>query len=243
MAQDNATWGYDRIQGALKNVGYHISDATVGNVLRQHGIEPVPRRGSCTSWKSFLRAHWEVIGAIDFTTTEVWRRYGLKTYYILVAMQLSSRRIQICGITPAPSATWVQQMGRNLIDYLDGFLRNTRYLLIDRDTKFNALRGVLENTQTEVLLLPPRSPNLNAYVERFMRSLKSECLDQLIFFGEGSLRRALMEFAAHCHTERNYQGLGNCLIAPGPEIDRESGTIQRRGRLGGILSYYYREAA
>jgi len=244
MAKDNASWGYDRIQGALKNIGYHISDTTVGNVLRGYGIEPVPQRGRYTNWTTFLRAHWEGIGAIDFTTTEVWTRYGLQTYYVLVAMQLSTRRVQICGVTPTPNATWVQQMGRNLTDYVDGFLRNTRYLLLGRDTKFYALRGVLENTETEVLLLPPRSPNLNAYVERFMRSMKSEYLDKMIFFGETSLRRALMEFEEHYHAERNHQGLGNKIIQPGPEVGRRTdGEIHRRERLGGMLSYYYREAA
>ena len=134
-------------------------------------------------------------------------------------------------------------MGRNLTDCYDGFLLETRFLLLDRDKKFLAFRGVIESTDTKVVLLPPRSPNLNAHIERFMRSMKSECLGKLIFFGEKSLRRALTEFAAHYHTERNHQGIGNNIITPGEEVGRTRGEIQCRDRLGGMLRYYHREAA
>jgi hypothetical protein len=214
-------------QGALKNVGFHIADNTARNVLREHGIEPVPRRGRHTNWKTFLRGHWHVRGSIDFTTTEVWTPFGMRTYYILIAMQMSTRRIQICRITPTPNAMWVQQVGRNLVDYIDGFLRDTFYLLLDRDTTFYALRGLFENSETEVLLLPPRSSNLNGHVERFMRSMKYECLNNMIFFGEASVRRALKEFAEHYHGERNHQGLGNDIITPGPEVGGTHRTIHR----------------
>jgi putative transposase len=134
-------------------------------------------------------------------------------------------------------------MGRNLIDCCDGFLLNTKYLLLDRDTKFCPLRGVLEDTDTKVVLLPPRSPNLNAFIERYMRTMKSECLNKLILFGENSLRRALKEFEEHYHTERNHQGIGNKIIEPGDEVDRTCGEIQCNERLGGMLKYYYRDAA
>ncbi len=243
MAKENPTWGYDHIQGALKNLGLKISDTTVGNILRVHGIEPAPRRGARTSWKTFLKAHWEVMGAADFTTIEVWTSRGLVTFYILVVMRLSTRRVEIAGMTPNPNAAWVQQAGRNLTDCYDGFLLETRYLLLDRDTKFLAFRGVLESTDTKVVLLPPRSPNLNAHIERFMRSMKSECLGKFIFFGEKSLSRALTEFAEHYHSERNHQGIGNNIITPGEEVGRTRGEIQCRDRLGGMLRYYRRDAA
>jgi len=204
MARDNPTWGYDHIQGALKNLGMKISDTTVGNILREHGIEPAPERVRKTTWKTFLEAHWEVMGAADFTTIEVWTTRGLVTFYILVVMHLSTRRVEIVGVTPNPNAAWMQQAGRNLTDCYDGFLNNTRYLLLDRDTKFLPFRGVLESTDTKVVLLPPRSPNLNAHVERYMRSMKSECLSKFIFFGQKSLRKALTEFSAHYHGERNH---------------------------------------
>ena len=243
MAEENPTWGYDRIQGALKNLGLVISDQTVGNILKSRGVDPAPKRRARSSWKTFLNAHWDVFGAVDFTTVEVWTRGGLVTFYILIAMDLSTRRIEIAGITPNPDAAWVQQAGRNLTDCVDGFFRDTKYVLIDRDTKFCPFRGVLDGSDTKPLLLPPKSPNLNAQIERYMRSVKEECLNRMIFFGEKSLRTAVKEFASHYHGERNHQGLGNCLIEPGAETGRLEGDIQCRDRLGGILRYYYRDAA
>ena len=158
-------------------------------------------------------------------------------------MRLSTRRVEIAGVTPNPNAAWVQQAGRNLTDCYDGFLNDTRYLLLDRDTKFQPFRGELESTDTKVVLLPPGSPNLNAHIERYMRSMKSECLSKLIFFGEASLRKALTEFSSHYHEERNHQGIGNNIITPGEEVGSRSGDIQCRDRLGGMLRYYYRDAA
>jgi putative transposase len=163
MAEENPTWGYDRIQGALKNLGVVLSDTTVGNILREHGIEPAPERKKKTTWKTFLKAHWDVLSAADFTSVEVWTGKGLVTFYVLVVMKLSTRRVEIAGVTTNPDGAWVQQVGRNLTDYDDGFLKDTKYLLLDRDTKFCPLRGVLESTDTKVVLLPPRSPNLKDY--------------------------------------------------------------------------------
>ena len=243
MAQENPAWGYDRIQGALKNLGLKLSDTCIGNILREHGIEPAPVRRRKTTWKTFLKAHWDVLAAVDFTTVEVWTRGGLATYYILIAMRLSTRRIEIAGVTPHPNAAWVQQAARNLTDCYDGFLRDARYVLIDRDGKFIPFRGALEGSDTKPLVLPPKSPNLNAHIERYMRSMKSECLERMIFFGEQSLRRAIAEFDAHYHAERNHQGLANNLIEPGKEAGRTQGNIACRNRLGGMLRYYYRKAA
>jgi len=243
MARENPTWGYDRIQGALKNLGLRIADTAVGSILKEHGIEPAPDRQRQTTWKTFLKAHWDVLSAVDFATIEVWTRSGLVTFYILVVMRLSTRRIEIAGITPHPDSAWVQQVARNLTDCYDGFLRDAQYLLVDRDNKFLALRGVLEGTETKAVLLPAKRPNLNAKIECYMRSMKSECLDRMVFFGERSLRRALAEFAAHYHQERNHQGLENNLIEPSAEVGRVEGKVTRRNRLGGLLRYYYREAA
>ncbi len=243
LARENPTWGYDRIQGALANLGHKISDTTVGNILKQNGIEPVPQRKRSTTWRTFLQAHWDSIAAVDFTTIEIWTRNGLITFYILVAMRLKTRRVEIAGITEHPNGEWTKQIARNLTG-CGGFLAGASYLIVDRDTKFEPLRAYLnELTDTEIVLLPPRSPNLNAHLERFMRSMKSESLDRMIFFGRSSLERALKEFVAHYQRERNHQGLGNRIIDPRDEVGQGVGDVRCRERLGGMLRYYYREAA
>jgi putative transposase len=138
----------------------------------------------------------------------------------------------------------MKQIGRNLTAADEGFLQGKRYILMDQDAKFSAdFRDILKDAGTEPVLLPPRSPNLNAHLERFHRSLKEECLDRIIFFGESSLRKAVVEFLAHYHAERNHQGLNNRLIAPGEEVGRKHGEVECRERLGGLLNYYYRRAA
>ena len=244
FAKENPTWGYDRIQGALANVGYHISDTTVGNILKAHGIEPAPDRKRQTTWKTFLKAHWDVLAAIDFTTVEVWTKGGLVTFYLLFVMELKTRRVHFAGCTPHPNEAWMQQIARNLTDPFDGFLLGKRYVLMDRDGKFcPTFRNLLKDEDAKPLLLPPRSPDLNAYIERFMRSLKSESLSRMIFFGEKSLRRAVDAYLRHYHAERNHQGVGNKLIESGEEVGSVAGKIACRQRLGGLLRYYYRDAA
>ena len=244
FAKENPTWGYDRIQGALANVGYHISDTTVGNILKAHGIEPAPDRKRQTTWKTFLKAHWDVLAAIDFTTVEVWTKGGLVTFYLLFVMELKTRRVHFAGCTPHPNEAWMQQIARNLTNPFDGFLLGKRYVLMDRDGKFcPTFRNLLKDEDAKPLLLPPRSPDLNAYIERFMRSLKSESLSRMIFFGEKSLRRAVDAYLRHYHAERNHQGVGNKLIESGEEVGSVAGKIACRQRLGGLLRYYYRDAA
>lgn len=244
FARENPTWGYDRIQGALANIGHEISDQTVGNILKDNGIEPAPDRKRATSWGTFLKAHWDSLAAIDFTTTEVWTQHGLVTFFVLVVMQLKTRRVEIAGVTASPDGAWVRQVARNLTDSQDGFLRNCTHLLVDRDTKFLPLRDFLEScTDIEPVVLPSRSPNCNAHLERFLLSLKTEALDRMIFFGEASLRKALSEFEAHYHTERNHQGLDNDLIDPGGDIGKTAGNVECRERLGGLLRYYHRRVA
>ena len=138
----------------------------------------------------------------------------------------------------------MKQTARELTNCEDGFLKDKKYLIMDRDTKFcESHRSVLQQSGVEPVILPPRSPNLNSHLERFFGSLKSECLDRLILFGERSLRNACREYVSHYHGERNHQGLGNRLIEPSGGTGTEPGPIECRERLGGMLRYYYREAA
>ena len=228
----------------MSNIGYHISDTTVANVLKAHGIEPVPDRQRKTTWSTFLKAHWDLLAAIDFTTIEVWTRGGLVTFYLLFVMELKTRRVHFAGCTVGPHERWMTQIARNLTDPFDGFLLGKRYVLMDRDGKFcPAFRDLLNGEGAQPLQLPPRSPDLNAYIERFMRSLKDECLSRMIFFGEKSLRRAVTAFLKHYHAERNHQGLENRQIESAVEVGIPQGDIVCRERLGGMLKYYYRDAA
>ncbi len=244
FASENPTWGYDRIQGALANVGYHISDQTVGNVLKEHGIEPAPDRKRQTTWKTFLKAHWDVLAAIDFTAVEVWTKSGLVTFYLLFVMEIATRRVHLAACSPSLGDDFMKQIARNLTDPFDGFLKDTKYVLMDRDSNFScAFRTVLEEAEVEPVRLPARSPNLNSHLERFHLSIKSECLSRMIFFGENSLRRAVSSYLVHYHEQRNHQSLDNSIIMPSDEVGRAEGEIECRGSLGGMLNYYYRKAA
>jgi putative transposase len=221
-----------------------ISDTAVANILRAHGIDPAPDRKRQSSWKEFLNTHWDVLASVDFTTIGVWTKKGLVTYYLLFFMDLATRRVHFAGLSTNPDEGRMLQVARNVTDAEQGFMGGKRYLLMDRDSKFSeAFRITLEAGGVEPVRLPPRSPNLTPHIERFMRSLKEECLERLIFFGERSLQAAIANFVAHYHAERNHQGIGNQLVMPGDEAGRSSGEITCRERLGGLLRYYYREAA
>jgi putative transposase len=244
MAEDNRDWGYRRILGALSNLGYQIARGTVANILKKHGIEPAPERERKTTWKEFLQRHWTLIVAADFFTVEVWTHRGLQRYVVLFFIELSTRKVEIGGIARDPNGLWMSQIGRNLTDAVDGILNGKRYLIHDRDPLFTAeFLAMLADAGVKSVKLPPRSPNLNAYAERFVRSIKESCLDRMILFGEASLRRAAHEFVAHYLTERNHQGLGNRLIMPDLQDLENSGAVQCRERLGGLLNYYHRAAA
>ena len=245
MAEENPTWGYRRIQGALANLGHQIDKITVRNILRRHSIDPAPQhRKAGMSWAQFLRLHWEVLAATDFFTVEVATWHGLVTYYVLVVMDLATRRVQVAGITPHPTAAFMEQCARQLTDPFDGFLMDKRYLIHDRDTKFTpAFAGLLKDSGLVPIVLPPRSPNLNAHCERFVRSIKEEALDRMVMLGEPALSYVVHQYVAHYHTERNHQGLDNQLIVRERGVGGHTGHVVRRARLGGLLSYYHREAA
>jgi len=245
MAEENPGWGYTRILGALRNVGFKIGRGTIANVLGENGRDPAPLRGKRTQWSTFLKAHWKLLVASDFFCVEAWHLSGLTTYYVLFFIQLSTRTVKIAGVTINPDAAWMTQIGRNMTDEEKGMLAGKRKLIIDRDTKYcQDFRLLLEGSGTSIIRLPPRSPNLNAYAERFVGSIKAECLNRLIFLGEASLRRALQEYSAHYHHERNHQGMHNQLLN-GAANDEfyQRGCITTRARLGSVLNYYYRAAA
>ena len=221
-----------------------ICDQTVGYVLKEHGIEPTGDRKRQTTWKTFIKSHWDVLAAIDFTTIEVWTKRGLVTYYLLFVMEVATRRVHMAACTPTLGDDFMKQIARNLTDPFDGFLKDKKYVLIDRDSNFSvAFRKVLKDSGAEPVRLPPRSPDLNSHLERFHLSIKSECLSRMIFFGETMLRNAVRQYLDHHHQERNHQGLGNVIPFPGEHVGKHNGEIRRRERLGGLLNYYYRDVA
>ena len=245
MARENRSWGYDRIVGALANLGHTVSDQTVGNILKRHGMPPAPERKTTTTWKEFIRTHMDVLVATDFFTAEVWTLGGLVTYNVLFFIHLESREIHVAGVTPHPNEAWMVQVARNVAMEAWGFLSPGQYLIHDRDGKYcPAFQHIIDAAGVTRVPLPPRSPNLNAYAERWVRSIKEECLSRVILFGEASLRHTLTQYVEHFHHERNHQGKGNVLLFPAvsPDTARQ-GPMQCRERLGGLLKYYTREAA
>jgi transposase InsO family protein len=245
MARENRSWGYDRIAGALANLGHTLSDQTVGNILKRHGVPPAPERKTTTTWKAFIRAHLDVLVATDFFTAEVWTLGGLVTDYVLFFIHLESREIHVAGVTPHPNEAWMVQVARNVTMEEWGFLSPGQYLMHDRDGKYcPAFQHIIDAAGVTRVPLPPRSPNLNAYAERWVRSVKEECLSRLILFGEASLQHALHEYVAHYHHERNHQGKRNVLLFPSAsQKHQRAGPMQCRERLGGLLKYYTCEAA
>jgi transposase InsO family protein len=198
MATENSGWGYTRIQGALSNVGHRVGRGTIRRILKEHGIEPAPMRGKEVPWSVFLKAHWRLLAASDFFTVEVWGWQELVTHYVVFVIELATRRVCIAGITTHPDTHWMLQMARQLTDAVDGILLGKRYIILDRDTKYcEAFRAFLTREGIEVIRLPPRSPNLNAYAERRVGSARTECLSKLIPIGQGMLRRALRSFEEH----------------------------------------------
>ncbi len=245
LARENRTWGYDRIADALANLGHAVSDTTVKNILKRQGIEPAPVRKRHTTWREFIRTHMEVLAACDFFTVESWSPWGLVTYYVLFFIKPATREVSVGGITSNPGGDWMKQIARNLTMAGSGFLNGIRYLIHDRDSKFTgAFGGILKSAGIGEVLLPAHSPNLNAFAERFVLSIKSECLDRMIPFGEGFVWKAVTDYLEHYHRERNHQGKGHRILVPYPEdrIGRRTGAIQCRKRLGGLLRFYLRKA-
>ena len=244
MAAENPRWGYTRIRGALANLGHELGRNTVKRILQDHGIEPAPERSRRTPWKTFLQVHWEGLAATDLFTLEVLTLGGLKRYFVLFVLELKTRRVKIAGIHRQPHGAWMEQMARDLTDAVDGLLRRKRYLIHDRDPLYTLAFGkVLESSGIQAIKLPPRSPNLNAYAERFVRSIKEECLDRVVLLSEGHLLLVVREYVEHYHCERNHQGLDNQLLERLPAPASPDAKVHRRERIGGLLSYYHREAA
>src|SRR3954449_11493630 len=228
LAEENRDWGYRRIQGVLSHLGHQIARSTIADILERHGLEPAPERSRKTTGKQFLARHGELMVAADFFPVEVWTRRGWQRFVVLFFLDLSTRQVEIAGMAATAHGLWMSQIGRRVTDAVDGILNGKRYLIHDRDPLFTAeFLSLLAGVGVESVKLPPRSPNLNAFAERFVRSIKESCLDRLILFGEESLRTAVSQFVTYYHRERPHQGLGNRLLRPAPGHVGNTGVVQQ----------------
>jgi len=241
LADENPRWGYSRIHGELRKRGYTLSRSAVRDVLQRHRVPPAPERGRRGhSWRRFLAQHRDQLLACDFFTVET---LFLKTVYVLFFIELGTRRVYVAGCTTNPTAAWVTQQARHLTWQIQDGTLPVRYLIHDRDSKFApAFDAVFTSEWVEIVRTPYRAPNANAVAERWVRSVRQECLDHLLVLSEGHLRRVLTTYADHYNHARPHQGLDQRTpvapaVLPGP------GAVQRRDHLGGLLHDYHREAA
>ena len=239
IARENPRMGYDKIQGELLKLGFKVHPSTVKNVLRRHGLLPAPQRGR-SSWRTFLKHYRQQMLACDFFTVETLR---LETLYVLFFIELGSRRVHLAGCTTNPDRAWVTQQARQLVWHLgDEAQTSMRFLIHDRDSKFaGSFDQVFVSEGFEIVRTPFRAPKANAVAERWVRSVRQECLDQLLILNQRHLARVLKEYAHYYNTARPHQGLAQ--QTPIPLSRSRRGTIHCRDVLGGILHDYYRDAA
>jgi putative transposase len=246
MARETG-WGYSRILGELKKLGIRaIAKSTVKNILKEHGLDPGPKRGEGT-WTDFLKRHAATLYACDFFSKKVVTLRGVVEVFVLFFIHVSSRRVHIAGMSTKPTQVWTAERAREALDFLRGTPDERPILLRDHDTKFgDHFDAVLRQNGVRVQKVGPRAPNLNAIAERWVQTVQHECLDHFIVFGEAHLRYLLAEMIAHYHLERPHQGLGNRTLSgadPPEEVAPPSGEIECQERLGGLLKHYRRRAA
>ena len=240
VAKANRGWGYPRIQGQLKYLGYKVCPKTIANILKKEGLEPQPDRQRKTTWAEFIKSHWQSLTAIDFFTAEIYTLKGLTRYMVLVAIDYSTRKVEIVGIVEQAYGDWMRQMAKNMTDPFCGFLKDKKYLIHDRDPLYtHAFIDILKSAGIEHIKSMPMAPNFSPFVERFIRSIKYECLNRMLIFGEKHLRYCITQYVSHYHEERAHQGLDNQIIEPPWQ---GGGEIVCRERLGGLLKFYRRAA-
>jgi transposase InsO family protein len=239
LARQNPRWGHRRICGELVKLGIQVSPTSIRRLLAQAKLEPAPRR-SGPSWREFLRAQAASIVACDFFTVET---VFLRRFYVLFFIAHASRRVWLAGCTANPTGVWVTQQARNLgLDFSD---QGVRFLIRDRDSKYSGpFDDVFRSEGIRIVRTPLRAPKANAIAERFVRTVRAECLDWLLILNRRHLERVVRVYVDHYNRERPHRGLEQ--RAPEPDERREgspTGEIRRRDRLGGLIHEYYRAAA
>jgi len=243
LARENPTWGYQRIKGELLRLGVRVSATAIRTTLRRHRLDPAPRR-TTTTWRAFLRQQAAGIVACDFFTVET---VSLRRLYVLFFIELETRRVHLAGVTAHPDGRWVTQQARNLLLVLGERGRQVRFVLRDHDAKFcRSFDDVFYSEGGEVLVTPVRAPKANAYAERWVRTVRAECLDWLLVVGRGHLEQILRVYVRHYNAHRPHRALG--LQAPDPPArltvvgEDQQGRVHRHDLLGGLLHEYRRAA-
>src|SRR5438034_17183 len=239
FARENPGWGYPRIAGELLKLGLRVSPSTIRRILLANRLGPAPRR-SGPSWREFIRQQAASMLACDFFTVET---ISLPRFYVLFFIELESRRVHLAGCTTNPTGAWVTQQARNLT--FTGVFERVRFLIHDRDSKFAAsFDEVFRSEGIKVIQTPIRAPQANAYAERFVRTVRAECLDWLLIIGRRHLESVLRIYTAHYNRERPHRGLA--LLPPdatNADTPASRGAIKRRDRLGGLIHEYHSAAA
>ena len=239
LSKENPRWGYLRIAGELKKLGISVSKGSVANVLRRHGLPPSPRRTGPT-WAEFLRAQAKGVLATDFFTVDT---VLLRRYYVLFVIEVDRRLVHLLGVTANPHNPWVTQVARTFATDLEEAGRRFRLLVRDRDATFtSSFDTVFASIGIEALKTPVRSPQANAFAERWVRTVREDCLDHLLIFSRRHLEAVVGEYLRHYNRARPHRGLD--LEAPEPAaVNRtQTGPIRRRDVLGGVIHEYERAA-
>ena len=241
--QENPRWGYQKITDQIIYLGYKISKSTVKNILIENGLDPEPDLTIRTTWHEFIRSHLDVLVACDFFTIELLIGHKLIRCTVFFVIELASRKVYFAPIKLQPDGKYMKQVAKILTDLEDGFLHGKRYLIHDRDPLYTTegFHEILNGSGIKPVKLPARSPNLNCYAERFVKTIKSECLDHLILSSVKQLEYAIKQYCEHYHHERIHQSLGR-IIELKHNIDNNA-EIQCIERLGGLLKSYHRLAA
>ncbi len=240
LARENRDWGNNKIAGELAKLGIALSDETVADILRRHGIPRAPERGGSPSWRHLMSHYRDQLLACDFSTVET---FLLQTLYVFFFIELGSRRVHFAGCTEHPNSAWVNQQARQVVWALEGHTPRLHFLIHDNDSKFTAVFDtIFVAEQAHVIHTPFRAPNANAFAERWVRTVRNECLDRLLIFNEAHLRRILREYIAYYNAARPHQALAQQTPIPRTNSTAD-GPVRRRPVLGGIQNDYYRDAA
>lgn len=247
LANENLGWGYTKIRDALRGLNVEIGRTTVANILAEAGLEPAPERAKKRTWAAFLKSHWSTLYACDFFSVETLGTFGTVRHMVFFVIEIKTRIVHIAGIRVNPDEAWMMQLNRNLLDSTDGFLSTARFLVHDRDPLFTKTWKLLLNSDGIMsVAIPAQSPNCNPHAERFIKSIRNECLDHFIVFGEAHLGHLVRQYVAHYNAERFHQGMGGKLLtqnAHSANDNSTSGTIKTHSRLSGTLNFYQRSAA